>query len=125
MASIVESADGTLIGYESFGDGPPMLLVHGTSATQIRWAPVREKLGSRYRINSCEPCSTSTRIRRQRTECQLRSASAASLSIDASSLSAVVARARGNRFSSVNSDQSYVCVTRVREPIGSSSQRHR
>ncbi|MCW2561798.1 MAG: alpha/beta hydrolase fold, partial [Mycobacterium sp.] len=45
MPSIVESADGTRIGYESFGEGPPMLLVHGTSATRIRWAPVRDELG--------------------------------------------------------------------------------
>jgi len=28
-----------------------MLLVHGTSATRIRWAPVCEKLGSRYTIH--------------------------------------------------------------------------
>jgi pimeloyl-ACP methyl ester carboxylesterase len=54
MLSIVESADGTRIGYESFGDGPPMLLVHGTSATQIRWAPVREKLGSRYTVHEMD-----------------------------------------------------------------------
>ena len=54
MPSIVESADGTRIGYESFGNGPPMLLVHGTSATQIRWAPVREKLGSRYTIHEMD-----------------------------------------------------------------------
>jgi pimeloyl-ACP methyl ester carboxylesterase len=54
MPSIVESADGTRIGYESFGDGPPMLLVHGTSATQIRWAPVRERLGSRYTMHEMD-----------------------------------------------------------------------
>jgi pimeloyl-ACP methyl ester carboxylesterase len=54
MPSIVESADGTCIGYESFGEGPPMLLVHGTSATRIRWAPVREKLGSRYTIHEMD-----------------------------------------------------------------------
>lgn len=54
MPSFVESADGTRIGYESFGDGPPMLLVHGTSATHIRWAPVREELGSRYTIHEMD-----------------------------------------------------------------------
>jgi hypothetical protein len=41
-------------------------------------------------------------------------------------LSAVVRRARGKRFSSVNPDPSYVCVTRVQvSSTGSSSQRHR
>ena len=54
MPGIVESADGTRIGYESFGDGPPMLLVHGTSATRIRWAPVRDELGSRYTIHEMD-----------------------------------------------------------------------
>lgn len=54
MPSIVESADGTRIGYESFGEGPPMLLVHGTSATRIRWAPVRDELGSRYTIHEMD-----------------------------------------------------------------------
>jgi pimeloyl-ACP methyl ester carboxylesterase len=54
MPSFVDSADGTRIGYESFGDGPPMLLVHGTSATRIRWAPVREELGSHYTIHAMD-----------------------------------------------------------------------
>jgi pimeloyl-ACP methyl ester carboxylesterase len=54
MPGIVESADGTRIGYESFGEGPPMLLVHGTSATRIRWAPVRDELGSRYTIHEMD-----------------------------------------------------------------------
>lgn len=34
------SADGTRIGYERSGDGPPLVLVHGTSADRTRWAPV-------------------------------------------------------------------------------------
>lgn len=51
---MVESADGSRIGYESFGDGPPVLLVHGTSATQIRWAPVRAKLGTHYTVHSMD-----------------------------------------------------------------------
>lgn len=51
MPSMIESADGSRIGYESIGDGPPMLLVHGTSATLMRWAPVREKLAARYGLH--------------------------------------------------------------------------
>jgi pimeloyl-ACP methyl ester carboxylesterase len=54
MPGFVESADGTRVGYESFGAGPPMLLVHGTSATHIRWAPVREQLGSRYTMHEMD-----------------------------------------------------------------------
>jgi pimeloyl-ACP methyl ester carboxylesterase len=54
MPRFVESTDGTRIGYESSGDGPPMLLVHGTSATRIRWAPVREKLGTRYTVHEMD-----------------------------------------------------------------------
>lgn len=36
----VTSRDGTRIGYERSGDGPAVVLVHGTSADRTRWAPV-------------------------------------------------------------------------------------
>ena len=35
------SADGTVIGYESFGAGPPLLLVHGSTGTRARWSSLR------------------------------------------------------------------------------------
>jgi pimeloyl-ACP methyl ester carboxylesterase len=54
MASTVVSADGSTLGFESSGQGPPMLLVHGTSATRIRWAPVRDKLAERYTVHELD-----------------------------------------------------------------------
>ena len=54
MPSTAVSIDGSRIGYESFGDGPPMLLVHGTSATHIRWAPVRDQLAQHYTVHEMD-----------------------------------------------------------------------
>ena len=54
MPSTAVSVDGSRIGYESFGDGPPMLLVHGTSATHIRWAPVRDDLAQHYTVHEMD-----------------------------------------------------------------------
>lgn len=50
MARSVVSPDGTVIGFETLGDGPPLLLVHGGTATLLRWAPVREQLATRYTV---------------------------------------------------------------------------
>jgi hypothetical protein len=36
----VVSRDGTKIAYWTSGDGPPLVLVHGTTADHTRWAPV-------------------------------------------------------------------------------------
>jgi pimeloyl-ACP methyl ester carboxylesterase len=36
----VKSADGTSIGYAKSGSGPPLLLVHGTTADHRRWTPI-------------------------------------------------------------------------------------
>ncbi|MFD1520039.1 alpha/beta hydrolase [Pseudonocardia yunnanensis] len=51
MPSTVVSPDGTEIGFETVGDGPPMLLVHGAAADRNRWAPVREQLARHYRVH--------------------------------------------------------------------------
>jgi pimeloyl-ACP methyl ester carboxylesterase len=51
MSSSVVSADGTVIGCESIGAGPPMLLVHGGTATHKRWEPVQEQLAERYTVH--------------------------------------------------------------------------
>lgn len=37
----ITSADGTTIAYERTGTGPPLVLVHGTTADHTRWDPVR------------------------------------------------------------------------------------
>ena len=37
----VTSGDGTPIAYEQTGNGPPLVLVHGTTADHTRWEPVR------------------------------------------------------------------------------------
>jgi pimeloyl-ACP methyl ester carboxylesterase len=50
MTASVTSPDGTVIGFEILGDGPPMVLVHGTGADHTRWAAVRDRLAQRYRL---------------------------------------------------------------------------
>ncbi len=37
---IVTSTDGTPIAYQRGGEGPPLVLVHGTSADHTRWKPI-------------------------------------------------------------------------------------
>ncbi|WP_433284440.1 alpha/beta fold hydrolase [Pseudonocardia sp. CA-142604] len=51
MPSTVVSPDGTELGFETVGDGPPMLLVHGAAADRRRWAPVQEQLARHYRVH--------------------------------------------------------------------------
>jgi pimeloyl-ACP methyl ester carboxylesterase len=48
------SADGTVIGYESVGSGPPLLLVHGSTGTRARWSTVREPLAQRYTVHAMD-----------------------------------------------------------------------
>jgi pimeloyl-ACP methyl ester carboxylesterase/alkylhydroperoxidase/carboxymuconolactone decarboxylase family protein YurZ len=40
----VASRDGTPIGYSRSGDGPPLLLVHGSTSERSRWTPVLPRL---------------------------------------------------------------------------------
>ena len=47
----VESADGTRIGCELLGEGPPLLVVHGTIADRRRWGAVRDGLAARFRVH--------------------------------------------------------------------------
>jgi pimeloyl-ACP methyl ester carboxylesterase len=54
VSGIAVSVDGSHIGFESFGVGPPMLLVHGTSATHIRWAPVRGAFARHYAVHEMD-----------------------------------------------------------------------
>jgi pimeloyl-ACP methyl ester carboxylesterase len=40
QAETITSRDGTLIAYRRSGEGPPLVLVHGTAADHSRWRPV-------------------------------------------------------------------------------------
>jgi pimeloyl-ACP methyl ester carboxylesterase len=46
----VTSEDGTPIAYWRSGEGPPLVLVHGTAADHSRWAPVLPALEQRYTV---------------------------------------------------------------------------
>lgn len=45
------SADGTRVGCELLGDGPPLLVIHGATADRSRWAAVRDALAERFRVH--------------------------------------------------------------------------
>src|SRR3954452_13001088 len=47
----IVSADGTRIGCEVIGDGPPLLAIHGTTADRGRWSAVRDALAGRFRLH--------------------------------------------------------------------------
>ncbi|MFL5822568.1 MAG: alpha/beta fold hydrolase [Solirubrobacteraceae bacterium] len=44
----IESPDGTVIACHVAGEGPPLVLVHGTSADHTRWASVIPQLAARW-----------------------------------------------------------------------------
>jgi pimeloyl-ACP methyl ester carboxylesterase len=46
----VTSRDGTAIAFARSGSGPPLVLVHGTSASHIRWAPVLPGLEPHFTV---------------------------------------------------------------------------
>jgi pimeloyl-ACP methyl ester carboxylesterase len=46
----VASRDGTAIAYRRSGEGPPLVLVHGTSATHTRWAPILPALEKKFTL---------------------------------------------------------------------------
>jgi pimeloyl-ACP methyl ester carboxylesterase len=46
----VKSADGTPIAYARSGDGPPLVLVHGSTADHTRWAGILPTLERRYSV---------------------------------------------------------------------------
>ena len=50
----VTSRDGTTIGFETTGDGPPLVLVHGSTADHTRWAPVLPGLAARYTVHAVD-----------------------------------------------------------------------
>ena len=46
----VHSPDGTHVGFDRIGEGPPLLLVHGGTADSSRWAPVIPALERRFTL---------------------------------------------------------------------------
>jgi len=46
----ITSRDGTVIGFWRSGTGPPLLLVHGTTADHMRWAPVLPSLEQHFTV---------------------------------------------------------------------------
>ncbi|OBJ67433.1 alpha/beta fold hydrolase [Mycobacterium colombiense] len=53
MTTVI-SPDGTCIGYESVGAGPPLLLVHGSTGTRARWSSVTAVLAQRYTVHAMD-----------------------------------------------------------------------
>lgn len=49
-AATITSKDGTLIAYWTSGEGPPLVLVHETTADHSRWAPVLPAFESRFTV---------------------------------------------------------------------------
>lgn len=48
------AGDGTEIAVEISGQGPPLVLVHGTSSSAARWLPVRPSLEARFTLHIVE-----------------------------------------------------------------------
>lgn len=46
----VTSRDGTPIAYERSGEGPPLILVHGTAADHLTWEPVLPELQKHFTV---------------------------------------------------------------------------
>jgi pimeloyl-ACP methyl ester carboxylesterase len=46
----VTAPDGTVVGVERLGSGPPLLAVHGGTADRTRWAPVRNALAEVFTV---------------------------------------------------------------------------
>lgn len=44
------SPDGTRIGWSRTGEGPPLVLVHGTTADRLRWSPLVPELSKRCTV---------------------------------------------------------------------------
>ncbi|MEU6754195.1 alpha/beta hydrolase [Spirillospora sp. NPDC046719] len=49
-----ESSDGTIVGYETRGAGPPLVLVHGAAVDRRCWAPVLPRLAERFTVHAMD-----------------------------------------------------------------------
>jgi pimeloyl-ACP methyl ester carboxylesterase/alkylhydroperoxidase/carboxymuconolactone decarboxylase family protein YurZ len=50
----VKSKDGVPVGYAKSGDGPPLVLVHGTTSERSRWSPVLPAFQKKYTVYSID-----------------------------------------------------------------------
>ena len=50
----VRSPDGTAIAYSESGSGPPLLLVHGTTADHTRWAPIAPRFEPQFTVHAVD-----------------------------------------------------------------------
>lgn len=50
----ITSADGTTIGYERTGSGPPLLLVHGTTADHTRWSGISPRFEQHFTVHAMD-----------------------------------------------------------------------
>ncbi len=46
----ITSKDGTMIAYQRSGTGPPLVLVHGTTADHTRWVPILPALEQHFTV---------------------------------------------------------------------------
>ncbi len=46
----VTSTDGTSLAYEQYGEGPPLILRHGSSGTREGWDPLRPALADEFSV---------------------------------------------------------------------------
>jgi pimeloyl-ACP methyl ester carboxylesterase len=53
-ASRVKSRDGSEIAYWTTGDGPPLVVLHGTSADHTRWRPLLPYLEPHFTVHAID-----------------------------------------------------------------------
>ena len=54
LVSSVSSRDGTAIAYWTTGQGPPLVLVHGTPADHTRWTPLLPQLEPHFTVHAID-----------------------------------------------------------------------